>query len=266
MGEDKVRSYDGQEQPVGERSGKAYRVELCFACAVFLAAAALFVLTGSSNAFLPAIVGGIWAAIIRVKMKKAAAESVQENIKRIMICLLAAALSQTIAPIFVGAGGAWRYPVIKGYVDSYNTTDIPEWLPDRIPSGAEDYRLEYMPSIMQGNGNFSVRFKCSGEELGKLESLGKEKARYILPLTDYIESGDSINVSGYAVSPAYEITSDDEMLQGTLSDVRYDRDFWQGYEDDAVMYVVFSSLNTRKAHSEVIIINMESGMVQLFAD
>lgn len=251
------------EERASDQKPKAfYRVERCFAWAIFLAAASLFILTGSSNAFVPAALGCIWAVMIRSKMKKGG-EPVQESIKRMMIFLLISAFSQLFAPLHVGETGAWRYPVIKGYIEAYNTTDIPDWLPDKIPAGAEDHRLDYLPSVMQGNGHFSLRFKCGGEELDRLESLGREKAKYIIPLADYIEKGGDISVSGYEVSPAYEISGDG---QGTLSDVRYDSEFWQGYEDGAEILVISASLDSHKPHSEVMIINRESGMVQLFAD
>lgn len=267
MDEAKKLSPEGQVRSEDEKPRVIYRVEMCLAWAVFLAAVALLILTGSSNSVVPLIVGGVWAAMIRLKFKKLGnGESVQEPVKRMIIFLLITAFSQLTAPFYVSTAGAWRYPIVKEYVKFYNTTDIPDWLPDRIPGGAKDYDISYLPSVMQGNGHFSVRFTCDEAELDKLESMGREMARYILPLTDYIEGGDSIYVGGYATSPAYEITGDDEMIRGQLSDVRYDRDFWQGYEDETMMYVVYSSLNTHKAHSEVIIVNRESGMVQLFAD
>lgn len=249
-----------QAQSASEKPKTAYRVELCFAWAVLLAAAALFVLTGSSGAFLPAVIGCIWALTTGLKMKRSADESVQENIKRIIICILITAFSQLFAPFHVGALGAWRYPIVKGYVKLYNTTRVPEWLPDRIPDGAEDYRLDYMPSIMQGSGHFSVRFKCGGEELERWVSFGESKARYIFRLADYAAA------SGYS-------WDDEETSAGTEKglpelgdfDVIYDKGFWQGCEDGADVYIISANIDRNHPHAEAVIINKESGMVEFTA-
>lgn len=254
-------SLEEQAQTEAPKAGRAYRVEMCFAWAIFLAAAALFVLTGSRNAFVPAIVGGAWAVTVRSKMKKAVAEPWQENVKRIIIFLLIAAFSQSFAPFYVSRSGAWRYPIIKSYVEFYHTCDIPDWFPDKIPDGAEDYRLDYLPSVMQGIGHFSARFKCSGEELDRIESIGKERALFIVPLADYVKDGaDRIYAAGYEASPEYKADED-----AMISYVVCDSEFWQGCEDGAVMYIISTDLDTIESHTDAIIVNRDSGMVQLVA-
>ena len=221
------------------KSGRAYKTETVFICVVLAAALVLFILTGASTACVMAVIGVLWTLYMRSQRKKGVADW-QENTKRIIIFTLVSFLINLFPPMSAGSTGKWRYPLIRRYIDCYNTVNMPSRLPDSIPDDAAEYRLEFLPSIMQGNGHFSVRYVCGNDSLDGFAESCRRDAIYTLTLAD--AENDS-----------------------KAADIRYDRDFWAGHEESAVIYI-FSGNFEHHYHVDCVIVDEENRAVQYFAD
>ena len=139
---------------------------------------------------------------------------------------------------------------------------MPDWFPDKLPDDAENCRMDYLPTIMQGGGLFSVGFECGEGTAAEWESFGKENAVYIVPLSEYAKAdGEFFDPKGYEVSAQNAEQNDYPTL-----DVHYDKKLWQGSEDGAVIYVMYTNLNWNHPHTEAVIVSRNDGKVQLFTE
>ncbi|WP_028520337.1 hypothetical protein [Ruminococcus flavefaciens] len=134
-----------------------------------------------------------------------------------------------------------------GYSDSF---------PHKLPKNVSDYRIESVPSILQGTGHFSVRFSTSEQQLTRYEAEYSKQAIYIIPFSEFTYQG---------------IASVDEMAPETYLDSRegdgsiyvpFDYDFWEGHEDDSVVYVISVVHNSNHPRGESVIINKKDGMIE----
>jgi hypothetical protein len=257
MEEKKKKSPD--DIKTGHGMTAALKTEIGFLIFLLTAALLFMVVLGSSKAMGLAVLLVIWSRILFGRTaSNFTGESWHENAKRIIIFMLIAGAMQLFPPISVGARNAWRYPLIKKYVSAYNSCRIADWFPEEMTQGISDYKLGYMPSILQGTGYFTVCY--AGEDAAEWESYGKENAAYIVPLADYIASdGTHFDPSDYAVSSAP--SSSDPTL-----DVGYEKDFWTEHESDAVIYVIDTNLDSNHPRTEAVIVDVKSGLVQFYSE
>lgn len=233
-----------------ETLSKAFRAETIFWAVMLFLGAALIVSTGSSKGIAVLIVTGIWGCILL--RKRRSAESWQENTKRIIIFILICALMQLTSPLHVSRYGKWRYPIVRKYLEFYHAAVMPSYIPDKIPDGAEDYMIGYVPTILQGNGHFTLHYRG---DLSDIEESLMQRDSFMMsiPLLEYIKADGSYKLPGYDSSDAYN--------DGTLY-VYYDREFWAGHEQDAKILVISGSFNSHRPHSNCILIDRDSDMIE----
>ena len=239
-------------------------IELFAALTVYLVALVFLLVIGSMTGIAFVIMGTVWTTLIK--------NTRQSNMPLNMMWKTCITHLITMGIIFVillsfplmsmGNTGKWRYPLEKSYVQLRHTCRLAEWYPDKLPKDAENCRMDYLPSIMQGNGYFAVSFDCGDSTAAEWENFGKENAAYIVPLSDYAANdGGHFDPTGYAVSADNNVQSSDPTL-----DVFYYEDMWKGCEEDSVIYVIYTNLDFNHAHTEAVIVNRKDGKVGFFTE
>lgn len=177
----------------------------------------------------------------------------KRTLKIIIAAALVIGIMTSFPPITLHTTSLKLYPYFKGYAERYHNIHQPDWYPDFKGDVQSDFRFDYIPSIMQGTGHWTVRFSTSPETAaGYAEQFGG--ARYEFDLSQY---DDSVNVSvedlGYDAPPEGE----------DIITIDFDRDFWKGHEDTARVYVIDAVLNWNHPHSSAVIVDEAAGMVEL---
>ncbi len=241
---------------------KNIRTELVICAVIMLTGIAGLILVGGEKPVFLCAAAAVWAAVI-IKIEKNNTErskKVSESAKRVIIALLFSVLSQVFtAPLFTASTGAWRYPVIKKYVELYSTVGDISWLPDKMDSSVKDYKLSYAPTVMQGSGYFNVRFKCSSKEAAKWADYGNKHSKSVfsgLDLDDDWNYYVTDEITGQKVFADLGYDLDFSITQA-------DRDFWQGHLDGAEIFVIYATTNSNHPHFDLVIVNKTEGMVQL---
>ena len=220
------------------KSDKGRPSELAGNVGVLLSAAALsavlieFVFTGACRVML-VLAAVFFVLAMRAKLKNTA--SMENTAKYAIVCgivLLSAAMMPSLT---LWKTGKWHYPYQFRYVKMRHTCSLAEWFPAHLPDGSENVRMDYMPSMMQGSGYFTVCFECKDSIAAKWEDLGKKQA---------------VNT----------VTAD--TAQNTQDEYHYDEEFWSGYENDLVIYVL--EYDQHRSHLKYIIADPSSGKVQLY--
>ncbi len=146
----------------------------------------------------------------------------------------------------------WKYNFQKLYVIFRNNYEF-KVAPEKLPDDISDYSMEYLPSIMQGTGHSSVRFKASHDVIKAYEEEYSAKAIYTYPLSVFQDG--SIDVE--QVSPKADIgIKDDKSLL-----VYKDTDFWSE-STSATVYVISAVHNWNHPHSTAVIIDSEKNMIE----
>lgn len=163
---------------------------------------------------------------------------------------LVVAFVQLIFPPFgMHTESKWKYPAMKTLAALYKNQQEPDWFPEFIGDVESDFSFDYMPSIMQGNGWYDVRFVTTPEKAAEYETNIACYAVRSFSLEDY-QNG------------SYEPFDNHGPLE-----FRCDKDeFWKTDSDYAVIYVIRVNNNVNHPHQEVLVIDKESGKVQMYGD
>lgn len=149
---------------------------------------------------------------------------------------------------------AWRYGFQLKYVDMMNNGSF-DCFPDKLPEEISDYKIEYLPSMMQGTGHFRIHFKTSAQQIEQYENEYSAQAIYTIPLADF---------NGQWHKELKEVSSQAEtVFEGDNSlEVAYDESFWEGCEDHATVYVISAVHYWNHPHSGAVIINRAENMIE----
>lgn len=155
-------------------------------------------------------------------------------------------IPQLVVSVFaVESHSLWRLPYQNALINFYHNVKMPE---DVLPPYAElksevksDYRFSYLGSVMQGTGHYTVSFTADTD-------YAKSVAAHFEDI-----SADTFPLDGYS-EPSDLAASDEPVLA-------VDRDFWNGREQGAVVYLLSHSGNVNHPHSTAVIVNTQSGAV-----
>lgn len=216
-------------------------------------------LTGIVGFILTAAVKFLAAAIVcfLVGIIGFAADKNYDNKKgiigRIIALIIILFFMFSMPSLIILPSNVWQYPFQKFYTGLYHNVREPEWFPDFRDDVQSDYSFEYMPSIMQGTGHFSVCFVTSPEIAAEYERKFTSEAQYIIPLDEFTVR------SFYSVNGNSENPWEDDVL-----DIYWNMKFWKkGEEPNAHIFVLDAVLNYNHPHSSAVIIDAESGRIQL---
>ncbi len=169
--------------------------------------------------------------------------SLVKTIGASVVLLFVCAYMDTLTLPFISITKS-KYSHVRDYETKRYDLDK-DFLPETIPEDSTSYKFTGMPSILQGSGYISLRFKNTTKEIQKIAD------DYSFSVLD-----GTIKLSQYE-SP--DIGA--ELDKKTIS-IRYDRDFWEGHEDKAYVCVLDSHGTGNHPHSTVVIIDTEDGMIE----
>ena len=234
------------------RSAKIMGVIFCAAAVVFTAAA---VLTSASAAKYAAVVGAVAAAVMFFLDRRAKQTGIPVKNGFMMLVSLFAffnILLCSISPWVVNSEYKWQYPYQKAYIGLYNNIKEPEFFPDFMNDVRSGYEFDYLPSIMQGAGHYSVTFVTAPERAAEYAAEFGARAMFIISLDDYLQSEGR-----YALEePDYENARD-----GTLN-VYVSEGMKNGHGSKTRIYVQSAVLDFNHPHSSAVIADTETGLVQ----
>lgn len=170
---------------------KVFKVSAILSFIGTLAGLAGVILLGGLQSYVQLILGLLWFAItvFHIKRGKTLKGKVSDYLAgRILVFILFLFCGvAVVSPIT--KGNVFQYPFQMRYLSfwGYQNNFFPEKLPDKV----EDYEMEFMPSIMQGNGWTKVSFHTDSatieqyiEELAvkgcKAESLAEHNGAALL--------------------------------------------------------------------------------------
>ncbi len=211
----------------------------------------LFIIT--DHGLIRMIISGIWFAFNLIMVLKCA-EKIPVAVSIILTVIFVTILFfQSIFFLGFGSHTPWRYNFQKSYIIFRNNYEF-KVAPEKLPDDISDYSMEYLPSIMQGTGHSSVRFKASQDVIKAYEEEFSAKAIYTYPYSEF-EYGYSIYVE--EVSPKASATWEDDKSLYIYSD----SDFWEE-STSATVYVISAVHNWNHPHSSVVIIDSEKNMIE----
>ena len=229
-----------------------------FAVLIFILFIALlgvigFILTASAKFLIAAVICILTGSIGNISDKKNPRLRKRDIIGRPIALMIILFFIFCTPPITLSSALIWQYPFQKFYTGLYHNVKDPEWFPDFRDEIQSDYSFNYIPSIMQGTGHYSICFVTSPEIAAEYESKFASGARYIIPRDDFT-----------ARSGWYTIGEDKDGSGNNVLDVYCNMNFWKsGEEPNAQIYVLDAVLNFNHPHSSAVIIDRESGRIQL---
>ena len=198
------------------------------------------------------IICGIWFAFNLIIVLKCA-EKIHVAVNIILTVIFVTILFfQSIFFLGFSSDTPWKYNFQKLYVIFRNNYEF-KVAPEKLPDDISDYSMEYLPSIMQGTGHSSVRFKASQDVIKAYEDEYSAKAIYTYPLSVFQDG--SIDVEQVSPKAAIGMTDDKSLL------VYRDTHFWSE-STSATVYVTSATHYWNHPHSTAVIIDSEKNMIE----
>ena len=154
--------------------------------------------------------------------------------------------------LLLGASGfgfsshsTWKYRNQIQFLKNEFTEDSFSYFPQSLPDSVENYKLEVMPSIMQGTGYTRLHFSTQSDFVAQCESELQKQAQYTLPFS--------------AFSQGEHFLDGDREKTITLA---YTREFWEDASDDAIVYVLYTNLNWNHPKVDAVIIDRSTGKIE----
>ncbi|MBO7394913.1 MAG: hypothetical protein J6U16_02195 [Ruminococcus sp.] len=155
------------------------------------------------------------------------------------------------APIMIKTHFSFRYPFQKTYISIYNGNDTFDYFPRRLPNGIKSYRLDYFPSILQGDGYTTISFKASDDVIQQYTNEYSKDAIFVCTVADLDETlSIRINENGSNTTNKY-------------ANVRMDSRFKAKCSDDAVVYIMYNSETShRSSYTSAVVIDSEHNLIE----
>ena len=239
------------EKNVIEKVNTGFTIAVtAFSALLFLLFLVMFILTGMG--LIRMVICFLWLVLPLVFLIFAPGKlHFAISLTETLLMLMAVGFISLWAPFGFSSKMPWRYNFQRTYIDVYNSASSKDF-PDKLPKEIDDYRFEYLASIMQGTGHCSARFTASPDIIKAYESEYAPKAIYTIPLSDLRYGSITVDsVSPEAMMP-YE---SDRSLS-----VWFDNDYWN--DTDATVYVLSATHNWNHPHSSAVIISKDHTKVQ----
>lgn len=129
----------------------------------------------------------------------------------------------------------WQYPFQSRFLSLYRYGE-PDWFPDFRKDVRSDYCFEFLPSMMQGTGFYTVHFVTSPERAAEYAGQYADTGAETVPLPECLADFDSA--------------------------VHVNADFFPD-PDAATVYVISSNRNWNHPHSKTVTVDPVSGRVEI---
>lgn len=217
-----------------------------------------FLLTSAVKFIVAAIISTI-LCIIEVVGNRKKEPKKGSVVSAILVILLVMAFQFSMPPLMISSNMVWQYPFQTAFVGIYQNIKEPDWFPDFTKEVEDEYQFDYVPSVMQGTGYYSVRFVTDSQCAKAYATQYEEQAIYKIPLREYSD--------GYRIEN--ESLSEQDDTDGSTFMVSMDEEFWAGYwnsESTAMIYVLESNFDWNHPRSSVVIIDTANGKIQFIQE
>lgn len=142
----------------------------------------------------------------------------------------------------INSTSKFKYPYEMAYIcDSRpGKSTRPEFFPKEIPSSATDYELDFLPSLMQGQGHLTVSFKADDEYIEDLKSSLEDKAIHIVPVKEFGAFNEQIH-SEDPEDPFREV----DLYWGK----------WNEEHPNGTVYIISTNYYSHHPHADAVIID-----------
>lgn len=142
----------------------------------------------------------------------------------------------------VNSKSKFKYPYEMTYIcDSRpGRSTRPEFFPKEIPSSATDYELDFLPSIMQGQGHLTVSFKADDEYIKDLKTSLEDKAIHVVPVNEFATFNEQIHAED-PEDPFREV----DLYWGK----------WNEEHSDGTVYILSTNYYSHHPHTDAVIID-----------
>lgn len=140
------------------------------------------------------------------------------------------------------------YPLqLKYYKSTYSQSDALDFFPDKIPENVGDYKLEHVPTVMQGAGHTSLIFTSDSETIKECIRAAEQDAILIFTLSEQDQYKDEFKkLSGNEYALLY-IYTDEAMKQNS---------------ENVTVYLLYSNFDFNHPHTSAVLVDEENFTVQ----
>lgn len=104
---------------------------------------------------------------------------------KIIFTVIVAVFGLGTAPTEIYSKSLWKYPFQKALISCYQNIREPDWFPDFYDDVKGEYEFDYIPSIMQGTGHYSVFFETDEQTRKSYEESFAQKAKFTFTIEEY---------------------------------------------------------------------------------
>ncbi len=224
-------------------------VELAFAGVFVLIFLSIFILTGAGLIKLTISLLWLLFPLFCCILKKH-----QNSIACIAEILIMSAFLLFIglcAPIMNQTHFSFRYPFQKAYIGIFNGDDTFDYFPDKLPDGIKGYRMDFFPSIMQGDGYTTMSFEASDDVIEQYTNEYSKGAIYTCTVADL---GESLSI---------QINENGANITNKYADVLMDKRFRAKCSDNAKVYIMYNSETShRSSYTSAVVIDSEHNLIE----
>lgn len=238
-------------KPVNLKLNKIFTIAECIVAGIFtLIFLTLFILTGAC--LLRSCICMAWLLFMLYHL------IFKENKQSYVICLAEILIISPIvlflslwAPIMINTHFAFRYPFQKSYIEIFSGDDTFDYFPSKLPYGVKNYRLDYLPSIMQGVGYTTMSFEASDDVIEQYMNEYSKGAIYTCTVADL---GESLSI---------QINENGANNTNKYADVHMSESFRKKCSGDAMVYIMYNSEDShRSPYTSAVIIDSEHNLIE----
>ncbi|MBR6338350.1 MAG: hypothetical protein IKR76_11580 [Ruminococcus sp.] len=179
----------------------------------------------------------------------------RNTILLLLVTLLVLWLGFYTAPVVQKSRTLWKYPIQRAYISLYGY-DEPDYFAGFEEDVKGEFEFDYMPSILQGIGHYSVFFETDEDTVRRYDERFSKQAKFSFTLNEY---KNELIYDG-------RIPELDRNKKGNFSRISL---YIGGSSDDgrlsatAQIYVLETNLDFNHPHTSAVIIDKENNTIFL---
>ncbi len=194
----------------------------------------------------------VWIILLLFRRNYAAYENISKPYRLLgitarVIGYLLVALT-VVFPFVRSAEIKLLYPLqLKYYKSTYSQSDALDFFPDKIPENVGDYKLEHVPTVMQGAGHTSLMFTSDSETIQECIREAKQDAILIFTLSEQDQYEDKFKKSSGSEYAFLYFYTDEAMKQNS---------------ENVTVYLLYSNFDFNHPHTSAVLVDEENCTVQ----
>ena len=155
------------------------------------------------------------------------------------------------APIMYQTRFSFRYPFQKAYIGVFNGKDTFDYFPSKLPDGIKGYRLDFFPSILQGDGYTTISFEAYNDVIEQYMNEYSKDAIFTCSLADLGESL-TVRINENGANPTNKVAY-----------VRMNNKFRAKCSNNAKVYIMYNNETShRSSYTSAVVIDSEHNLIE----